>query len=543
VEAVDYIIVGGGTAGCVVAERLSASGRDRVLLLEAGGSDRRFWVRVPIGYGRTFNDPAVNWMYEAEPEAALVGVRSYWPRGKVLGGSGSINAMVYARGQPRDYDDWRAAGNPGWGWSDVLPHFRAIESRGKADSDAGRTSTSGARAALRITDVSRQAHPLVRAYIEACGALGYPFTPDFNGSQTEGVGVYQITTRNGFRDSTATAWLRPALRRRNLQLLLNTQVLRIDCEGRRASGIRYMHDSQTVAVRANKGVVLCAGSVNSPQLLQLSGIGPGSLLQGLGIPVIHELSAVGRNLQDHLGVSYFYRSRVPTLNNRLHPWWGKVAAGLQYALTRRGPLSMSVNQGGGFIRSDSNLHAPDLQLYFNPASYTHTRTRTRRLMNPDPFPGFLLSFNSCRPTSRGHIAVRSPDPRQPPAIFPNYLSTEQDLLDACIGARIMRRLAATEPLAALIDHEMLPGAAKTSDADVLQDFRERAGSVFHPVGTCMMGPTPDQAVVDSRLRVHGIAGLRVIDASIFPTVTSGNTNGPTVMVADKGASMLLEDAA
>lgn len=534
-EAVDYIIVGGGTAGCVVAERLSASGRDRVLLLEAGGSDRRFWVRVPIGYGRTFNDPAVNWMYEAEPEASLGGVRSYWPRGKVLGGSGSINAMVYARGQPRDYDDWRELGNSGWGWSDVLPHFQAIESRGDGVGD-------GERAALRITDVSAQAHPLVRAYIEACAALGYPFTPDFNGAQPEGVGIYQITTRNGLRDSTATAWLRPALRRRNLQLLLDTQVLRIDCAGRRATGVRYTRGDQTVAVRANKAVVLCAGSVNSPQLLQLSGIGPASLLQGLGIPVVHELSAVGRNLQDHLGVSYFYRSRVPTLNNRLYPWWGKAAAGLQYALTRRGPLSMSVNQGGGFIRSDPSLRAPDLQLYFNPASYTSSRTRTRRLMNPDPFPGFLLSFNSCRPTSRGYIAVRSADPQQQPAIFPNYLSTEQDLQDVFKGARLMRTLAATEPLAALIDHEMQPGAAKTSEAELLQDFRERAGTVFHPVSTCMMGPTPDHAVVDSRLRVHGIAGLRVIDASIFPTVTSGNTNGPTVMVADKGASMLLADS-
>ena len=537
-EAVDYIIVGGGTAGCVVAERLSASGRDRVLLLEAGGSDRRFWVRVPIGYGRTFNDPAVNWMYEAEPEPALGGVRSYWPRGKVLGGSGSINAMVYARGQPRDYDDWRSLGNLGWGWSDVLPHFRAIESRGD-ESGSGMT---GARAALRITDVSAQAHPLVSAYIEACAALGYPFTPDFNGAQPEGVGIYPITTRNGLRDSTAASWLRPALARRNLQLLLDAQVLRIDCEGRRATGVRYQRGGQTVAVRANKAVVLCAGSVNSPQLLQLSGIGPGVLLQELGIPIVHDLPSVGRNLQDHLGISYFYRSRVPTLNNRLYPWWGKVLAGLQYGLTRRGPLSMSVNQGGGFIRSDPTLRAPDLQLYFNPASYTQSRTRTRRLMNPDPFPGFLLSFNSCRPTSRGHIAVRSPDPQQQPAIFPNYLSTEQDLQDVRVGARLMRRLSATEPLAALIDHEMLPGAAKTSDAELLQDFRERAGTVFHPVSTCMMGPTPDQAVVDARLRVHGVAGLRVIDASIFPTVTSGNTNGPTIMVADKGASMLLADA-
>lgn len=536
-DTFDYIVVGGGTAGCVVAERLSASGRDRVLLLEAGGSDRRFWVRVPIGYGRTFNNPAVNWMYEAEPDAALAGVRSYWPRGKVLGGSGSINAMVYARGQPADFDDWKALGNDGWGWSDVLPHFRAIEDRGGIGPEAPLTSGR-----LRITDVSTQAHPLVRAYIEACATLGFPFTPDFNGAQPEGVGIYQINTRNGVRDSTATAWLRPALRRPNLQLLLDTQVLRIDFEGRRAVGVHYQRGNNTLVVRAGKAVVLCAGAVNSPQLLQLSGVGPAALLQRMEIPVIHDAGAVGRNLQDHLAVNYYYRSRVPTLNNRLHPWWGKLAAGVQYALTRRGPLSMSVNQGGAFLRSDPGLRAPDLQLYFNPASYTHTRTRTRRLMNPDAFPGFLLSFNSCRPTSRGHIEIRSRDPRAAPAIHPNYLSTEQDRRDVLVGARLMRRIAAAAPLASVIDHEIAPGPAKTSDEELLQDFRERAGTVFHAVSTCIMGPSPREAVVDPRLRVHGIENLRVIDASIFPTVTSGNTNGPTVMVADKGASMLLADA-
>jgi choline dehydrogenase len=537
VEPVDYIIVGAGTAGCLLADRLSAGGRDRVLLLEAGGTDQRAWVRVPIGYGRTFNDPAVNWMYEAEPEPALGGVRSYWPRGKVLGGSGSINAMVYARGQPADYDDWRELGNPGWGWSEVLPHFRAIEDRGGVGAEAAAT-----HGALRITDVSAQAHPLVRAYLEACAAIGYAYTPDFNGAQPEGVGVYQINTRRGLRASTATAFLRPALGRKNLDMWLRTQVLRLDFEGRRAAGVTCLRGGQTLAIRARKAVVLSAGSINSPQLLQLSGIGPGSLLQALGIPVIHELAAVGRNLQDHLAVSYFYRSRVPTLNNRLYPWWGKLLAGMQYVLTRRGPLSLSVNQGGGFIRSDPNLRSPDLQLYFNPASYTASRTRTRRLMNPDPFPGFLTSFNSCRPTSRGHLEIRSPDPLAAPAIYPNYLSTEQDCKDVVVGAHLMRRLTAAKPLAALIDHEMLPGASRTTDAELLQDFRERAGTVFHPVSTCMMGRDPANSVVDARLRVHGLEGLRVIDASVFPTVTSGNTNGPTAMVAHKGAAMLLADS-
>ena len=524
----DYIIVGAGTAGCVVANQLSASGKERVLLLEAGGSDQSFWIKVPIGYGRTYNDPKFNWMYETEPDPALGGVRNFWPRGKVLGGSGSINALVYVRGQPRDFDDWRDLGNPGWSWNDVRPIYEAIESR-----------TGGP---LSVTDVSAFAHPLCRSYIDSCAALGYPFTADFNGEQREGVGLYQITTRNGLRESTATAFLRPALKRSNLQLELHAQVQRVNFAGRRAIGVSYAQDGQTVTVSANKAVILSGGSINSPQLLQLSGVGPGALLQRHGITPVLDLPAVGQNMQDHLAVSYFYRSRVKTLNNELYPLAGKLKAGLQYLLTRGGRLSMSVNQGGGFIRSDSKLSAPDLQLYFNPASYTQTRERTRRMMNPDPFPAFLLSFNACRPTSRGHIAIKSASRAEAPSIVPNYLSTEQDLHDVQVGARFLRRLAATMPLAGLIESEMLPGAALTTDAQLLQDFRQRAGTVFHPVSTCMMGPNAATAVVDARLRVHGMDGLRVIDASIFPTVTSGNTNAPTVMVAAKGAAMAMEDA-
>jgi choline dehydrogenase len=497
------------------------------LVLEAGGSDRRFWVRVPIGYGRTFNNPSVNWMYEAEPEPALGGVRSFWPRGKVLGGSGSINAMVYARGLPSDYEDWRALGNPGWGWSDVLPHFQAIEQR-----------TGGS---LAITDVSAQAHPLCRAYIDACASMGLKFTPDFNGPDPEGIGIYQITTRAGFRESTATAFLRPALSRSNLHLQLRAFVRRIDFSGRRAVGVTYQRGSHTVVVRASRAVIVAGGSVNTPQLLQLSGIGPGDLLQQHGIaPVLHA-PAVGRNLQDHLGINYVYRARVPTLNNELAPWWGKMRAGIRYALTRTGPLSMSVNQGGGFVRTSPELAAPNMQLYFNPASYTGTRERTRRLMNPDAFPGFITSFNACRPTSRGHLAIRSADPEVAPAIHANYLSTEQDLRDVQAGARLLRRLASAAPLDAVIERELLPGLDKTSEEDLLRDFRSRAGTVFHPVSTCMMGPDPASSVVDARLRVHGIESLRIIDASIFPTITSGNTNAPTAMVADKGAAMLLAD--
>jgi choline dehydrogenase len=528
VDAADYVIVGAGTAGCVLAERLSASGRDQVMLLEAGGTDQRLWIRVPIGYGRTFNDPAVNWMYETEPDPGLGGVRSFWPRGKVLGGSGSINAMVYVRGQPSDFDDWAALGNPGWAWNDVLPHFQAIES--------GPTQPG-----LCITDVSAATHPLCRAFLRAGESLGFAHTPDFNGAQSEGVGCYRITTRQGLRDSTATAFLRPALQRRNLQLRLHSRVHGIVFDGLRATAVRYRREGHALLAGARKAVILCAGSIGSPLLLQLSGVGPGDLLQRLGIACRVDRRAVGRNLQDHLAVSYFYRSRIPTLNNELAPAWGKLRAALKYLLQRRGPLSMSVNQAGGFVRSDASQRVPNLQLYCNPASYTLTRERTRKLMNPDPFAAFLLSFNSCRPSSRGSLRLRSPDPEDPPLIEPNYLSTQQDLQDAILGMHLLRALAAAPPLAALIESEMLPGVATQGDAALLQDFRARAGSVFHPVGTCAMGVDPAHSVVDARLRVHGVERLRVIDAAAFPTLTSGNTNAPTAMLADKGAAMLLQD--
>jgi len=529
-ESFDYVIVGAGTAGCVLAQRLSARSRNRVLLLEAGGSDRRFWIRVPIGYGRTYNDPRVNWMYETEPDPGLNDVRSFWPRGKVVGGSGSINAMVYVRGQPSDFDDWASSVGPSWSWAEVRPVFEALENR--ADGGAG---------TLRVSDMTANAHPLCRAYIQACEALGYRYTPDFNGPQPEGVGIYPVTTRGGFRESTASAYLRPALKRPNLLLRLSALVRRIEFEGQRACAVAYLSQGRLQRARATRAVILCAGSINSPQLLQLSGVADPALLARFGIPVRQASAAVGQNLQDHLGINYIYRSRVPTLNNLLHPLSGKIRAGLQYLLTRSGPLSMSVNQGGGFIHSSPQLTVPDMQLYFNPASYTGTRTRTRRLMNPDPFPGFLLSFNSCRPTSRGQLAIRSADPDVAPAIAPNYLSTQRDLDDAVIGARLLRRIAASEPLAALIDSELLPGAGVQADQLLLEDFRQRAGSVFHPIGTCAMGTDPARSVVDARLRVHGIAALRVVDASVFPSITSGNTNAPVAMVAERAAAMILQD--
>jgi len=518
----DYIVVGGGTAGCVVAARLTESGRHRVLLLEAGGSDDRFFVRMPIGYGKCFHDPRVNWMYRSEPEAALNDRSGYWPRGKLLGGSGSINAMVCVRGLRQDYDDWAALGNRGWAWNDVRPYFEKIETR--------------------TTDIRADAHPLCRAFIAAGVELGVPRNEDFNGDDAEGVGHYRIAMHDGVRESSATAYLRPAMRRANLVVETNALAARIGFDGTRASSVAWTAGGRSQTATAKREVVVCAGAVNTPQLLQLSGVGPASLLQSLGIALVAD-RAVGRNLQDHLCIDYLYRSRVPSLNEVLRPWHGKLRTGLQYVLARRGPLAMSVNQAGGFVRSRPDVDRPNVQLYFSPLSYTRATTGKRALMSPDPFPGFLLSAQPCRPTSRGEIAIRSTDPNEAPRIVPNSLATQHDIDELVEGAQFLRRLAATPALSSIIAEEMLPGPNVTTREQMIEDIRARSGSVFHPVSTCRMGTDPIDNVVDARLRVHGLAGLRIVDASVFPAVTSGNTNTPVLMVAEKGAAHILEDAA
>ena len=534
----DYIVIGAGSAGCVLANRLTERGAHRVLLIEAGGTDRSPWIRVPIGYGRTFNDARYNWMYEADPDPGLDNRRAFWPRGKVLGGSSSINAMVYVRGQPGDFDDWRAAGNPGWSYAEVLPYFKKLE-----DHAWGASEFHGAGGPVYVSDVSSSVHPLCATFLKACAALDIPYTRDFNGAASEGAGLWQVTIRNGVRVSSASAYLRPAMRRPNLTVELRAQATRVLFTGSRATGVEYQRRGVRQSAQAQCEVLLACGAINSPQLLELSGIGEAQRLRMLEIPVVADLPAVGRGLQDHLAVSYFYRSRVPSLNEQLAPFLGKATAAVRYALGRRGPLAMSVNQAGAFLRSRPELARPNLHIYFNPASYsTTTIGPRRRLLNPDPWPGFLMSFNTCRPMSRGSIHARSRDPLASPAIAPNSLSTPEDVRDVYDGARVLRRIAAAAPLAEAIASEREPGAAVRSDAEVLADFRRRGGSVFHACGTCAMGPDPRAAVVDARLRVHGIGGLRIVDASIFPNVTSGNTNTPTLMVAEKAADLILEDS-
>jgi choline dehydrogenase len=530
----DYIIIGAGTAGCVLARRLTDSGAHKVLLLEAGGGDRRLWIQLPIGYGMSFYSPRVNWMYRTEPEPALDGRQGYWPRGKIVGGSSSINAMVYVRGQPADFDDWRAAGNPGWGWTDVLPYFKKAE-----DYAGGGDAWRGAGGPQHVADVSRDCHPLCENYLRACEEIGLTRTPDFNGPRSEGVGLYRITTRGGLRMSAARAYLWPAMKRKNLRVETGAHATRVLFEGARATGVEYSQGGARKTALAGGEVILAAGAINSPQLLQLSGVGPAGVLKPLGIGIVRDSPAVGRNLQDHLCIDHLYRARVPTLNQELGTWPGRIRAGLRYLALRRGPLAISVNQGGGFVRTRPDLPRPNIQLYFSPVSYTKAMPGKRALMKPDGFPGFLLSAQHCRPTSRGHLHIRSSDPFAAPAIFPNSLASEHDRRELLEGSKFLRKLTAAPSLAAVIAAELQPGPQARSDADLARDIGRRASSVFHPVSTCRMGPDANDNVVSHELKVHGVRNLRVIDASVFPTVTSGNTNAPTIMVAEKGADMVL----
>ena len=385
-------------------------------------------------------------------------------------------------------------------------------------------------------------HPLCRTWLAACEAAGLARNPDFNGATQEGAGIYQITTRGGLRASAASAYLRPALQRPNLKLLTRAQVTRVRFDGRRAIGVDFRHGGREASADAGGEVLLSAGAVMSPVLLQLSGVGDPRPLIRHGVGVLHDLGAVGRNLQDHLGIDYLYRATVPTLNQILRPWWGRLAVGSRYLLWRDGPLSLSVNQGGGFFRTRPEMERPNMQLYFSPVSYLRAVPGRRQLMTPDPFPGMLLGLSNCRPTSRGSLSIRSPDPFDPPRIEPNYLDTAEDLAEMLEGVRFLRQLAATRPLAEVIAGEMKPGAEVEGDAALVADIRARAGTLFHVSGTCAMGPDPATAVVDARLRVHGLERLRVIDASIFPLVTSGNTNAPSIMVGERGAEMVLQDA-
>lgn len=521
----DYIIVGAGSAGCILADRLSESGKHSVLLIEAGGSDNSFWFKIPVGYARSYYNPKVNFMYWTEPEPNLDNRRIYAPRGKVQGGSGSINAMIYIRGAGSDFDDWAAAGNPGWGAADVAPYFARMESR------------------INVTPMRGHTHKVTGAFLKGCAELQLPASENFNGASIEGAGVYDVNTRNGQRSHSSAEYLRPALGRSNLVIERNAFAQRITlaADGR-AKGVEVLQRGQLRHFSARREVILAAGAVDSPKLLQLSGIGDGAALSAAGVEVKRDLPAVGRNLQDHLCASFYYRSTIPTLNGDFGSLFGQARLGLRYLLTRKGPFAMSVNQAGGFFRGAPEEKRPNIQLYFNPLSY-RIPNNPKAGLKPEPYPGFLIAFNSCRPTSRGSIEITSPDAGMAPLIRPNYLSTEHDVGEVIQATRLVRRIAASPALSDIIAEEVTPSPSVESDEEMLHFFRGNSGSIYHLCGSCAMGPDAATSVVDAKLKVHGVPGLRIIDASIFPNVTSGNINAPTMMVAEKGAEMILEESA
>ena len=533
----DYIIVGAGSAGCVLAERLSANGRHKVLVLEAGGSDRRFYVQLPLGYGKLFYNPAVNWMYETEPDPGLAGHRDFWPRGKMLGGSSSLNAMVWIRGHESDYADWEAAGNPGWGWDRVREAYRAIE-----DNEAGSDAWRGAGGPLLISANRSDLHPLCETFIRATEATGLRRNEDFNGAEQEGVGNYQMTIKNARRNSAARAFLRPAMKRANVTVLTKAHATRVIFEGRRAVGVEYRHKGRLTQARAGREVILAGGAINSAQLLMLSGIGNADHLRSHGLPVVVNNPNVGQHLNDHQGVNYTWRVMVPTYNDILRPWWGKLWVGMQYFLAGKGPLAKSINHGGGFFRTSPDLARPNMQLYFQAFSTLIPRNGERPLLTPDPFSGLSIGLSNCRPTSRGEITLTSADPFAHPKIVANAFSTDHDVQEMLLAVKYLRQIAAQEPIRSLIAEELRPGPAVQSDDDLIADFRARSGTVYHPSCTARMGPDPATSVVDADLQVHGAQGLRVCDASVFPTLIGGNTNAPSILVGWMGAARILKSA-
>lgn len=531
---VDFVVVGAGSAGSAVAARLSETGRHSVALLEAGPSDRNFWIHLPIGYGKTMWDPRVNWRFYTEPDPQMDNRRLYWPRGRVLGGSSSINGLIAIRGQAEDYDGWRALGNPGWGFTDVLPYFIKLETNHGLENDHQLHGTSGP---LHVTSITGR-HELIEAVIGAANALGVPRTEDFNGRRQEGVGYYQLTTHRGWRVSAAKAYLKPAKRRPNLTILTEAQATRIVFADRRASGVEYRQGGVIKTIRARRGVVLSAGAVQSPQLLMLSGIGPAEHLRTHGIDVLADSPGVGDNLQDHLQLRLIYRANRPiTTNDELRSLAGRVRMALDWLLFTQGPLAIGINQAGLFTRVLSDSRTPDIQFHIATLSADMAGGKVH------DYPGFTLSVCQLRPESSGTITLASGDPLAAPLIHANYLSRDTDRRCAVAAITFARRLAQTKPLADYVAREELPGLTAESDADLLGFARAHGATIFHPAGTCKMGPEDDpQAVVDARLKVRGVERLWVADCSIMPKLVSGNTNLPAIMIGEKAADLIQEDA-
>ena len=521
-EAFDYVVVGAGSAGCVLANRLTADGRTTVLLLEAGPRDTDPWIHVPLGYGKLFNRKTVNWSYWSEPEPELNGRRIFTPRGKVLGGSSSINGLVYTRGQPEDFDDWEA---PGWSFGELLPYFKRSE-----DQARGADALHGSGGPLSVSDQS-EPHELCDAFIAAAVQAGHPRNPDFNGARQEGAGYSQLTTKNGWRCSTATGYLRPAEKRANLKVLTGVLASRIVFEGSRAIGVEFHRGEEKQITRASREVLLAAGAINTPQLLQLSGVGPAALLAEHGIPLVLDQPDVGENMQDHFQTRMVLKCTKPiTLNDDMQSLWRMAKVGLRFAFLRKGPLTVSAGYAGGFWRTRPELKRPDVQTHFLAFSTDRMGEKLH------PFSGFTASICQLRPTSRGSVRIRSSDPREPPAIRYNYLSTEHDRRTMLDGTRLLRRILAQPAMQRYIASEYRPGEQVQSDDEWLGYMRETGSTIYHPTCTAAMGK-----VVDHHLRVKGLEGLRVVDASVMPAVASGNTNAAVIAIAEKAAELICAD--
>jgi choline dehydrogenase-like flavoprotein len=533
-DTYDSIIVGAGTAGCLLANRLSADPKVRVLLLEAGGKDNYHWIHIPVGYLYLMGNPRADWGFTTAAEPGLNGRSLAYPRGRVLGGCSSINGMIYMRGQARDYDLWRQMGNPGWAWEDVLPHFKKHQDQWALAPDA--FDDLHARGGEWRIELARVRWDILDAFQEAAAQAGIPKIDDFNRGDNEGCGYFHVNQRRGIRWNTSKGFLRPVRHRRNLDVETDAMVERLVLDGRRVTGLVVRQHGQQRTISASREVVLAAGAIGSPQILQLSGIGSGNLLQKFGIPVHHELESVGANLQDHLQVRCAYKVQgVKTMNERFQSLVQRAGFAAQYALTRRGPMTMAPSQLGAFVKSDASRDTPNLQYHIQPLTLP-------KFGEPlDPFPAFTASVANIRPTSRGWVRIASPDPAAHPEIRPNYLSTEEDRRVAAQAIRVTRNIVSMPALAKYHPHEFRPGPEFQSDDDLAKAAGDISTTIFHPVGTCRMG-SDEAAVVDARLKVRGLEGLRVADASVMPTITSGNTNSPTLMIAEKAAAMILEDA-
>jgi choline dehydrogenase len=529
-ETYDFIVVGAGSAGCVLADRLSASGKHTVLLLEAGGEDKHLWIHIPIGYGKLFTDARVNWLYQSAPEPELNHRQIMQPRGKVLGGSSSINGLLYIRGQRQDFDHWRQLGNLGWSYEDVLPYFKKSEAQCR-----GSDQFHGGDGPLTVSD-QVEPHEVCEAFIRACGEVGIPRNDDFNGASQEGAGYFQTTMRNGRRWSTARAYLKPARGRANLTVATGALTERVLMEGGVATGVQYRWHGRSISARARGEVVLCAGAFGSPQILQLSGLGPAALLRQHGIAVLRDIPGVGSDLQDHLQARFLYRVARPiTVNDVVNRFDRRMWAGLRYVLFRKGPLAVSAGYAGGFFRTDLRLESPDVQCHLllfsadKPGGSLH------------PWPGMTSSICQLRPESRGTLRIKSADPADAPEIKLNYLSTEGDKRTMVQGLQLLRRIMTAPALKPFVAEERDPGPGCVSDADILAFIRARGTTIFHPTSSCRMG-IDEAAVVDTELRVKGVGRLRVADASVMPTVVSGNTNAACIMIGEKASDLILRAA-